>query len=221
MLSSSDDQSKVSRNIGRSWSFSLPSLEEDALTDHVFQGLEFESSHELGADKGEDIQVQLSDQKEMDELHFRANSSTGESISPQLADTVMEDHEPPVSNDLVDGVSDLTHPIMFQWPTMEKVEMFRAGILDSRSVFLLLAPTMDLSNHKAKTLHVSVGCDVAYDEVANHLIAGSSTDDDRRKYWEKVGSDFLYQMGLPVDIPVQVVRELDEPMRFLTHFNSS
>lgn len=175
--------------------------------DCVCHEFECKDSHELVADKEEDTEVQIADKEDLGkQFGFEPNVSVGDSSSPRLADTIMEDQEPYVSNDLSGSISDITHPILFQWPAMEKVEMFHAGVLDSRSVFLLLAPNMDLSNHKTKTLYVWVGCDVAYSEGQSHLIGSYSTDEDKHIYWEKVGSDFLYQMKLSVDIPVQVCR---------------
>lgn len=205
LLSSADAHPQVPRIMVRSWSFSLPSLEGDLVMDRACREFERKDSKELSTDKVEDREVQIADQEDLGEnFCFESNVSVRDGNSPQLADTLMEDQEPSVLTDLSGSISDLKYPILFQWPAMEKVEMFRAGVLDSRSVFLLLAPNMGLSSHhKTKMLYVWVGCDVAYDGQS-HLSGSKSTYEDKHVYWQKVGSDFLYQMKLPGDIPVQV-----------------
>ncbi|XXG88766.1 hypothetical protein AAC387_Pa12g0938 [Persea americana] len=223
LLSSADAHPQVPRIMVRSWSFSLPSLEGDLVMDRACHEFECKNSHQLSTDTVVDREVQTADQEDLGEnFCFESNVSVGDGNSPQLADTLMEDQEPSVLTDLSGSISDLKYPILFQWPGMEKIEMFRAGVLDSRSVFLLLAPNMGLSSHhKTKMLYVWVGCDVAYDGQS-HLSGGNSTHEGKHVYWQKVGSDFLYQMKLPADIPVQVVCEADEAMQFLNnihHFN--
>nr|CAD1820058.1 unnamed protein product [Ananas comosus var. bracteatus] len=39
-----------------------------------------------------------------------------------------------------EGSSQLIHPILFRWPEMDKMEEIHPGVLDSRSVFLMVAP---------------------------------------------------------------------------------
>ncbi|XP_042487436.1 protein-tyrosine-phosphatase MKP1-like isoform X2 [Macadamia integrifolia] len=164
--------SKASRNIVRSLSFSLPDLEEDMLLD----------SGSIQSDcKGCD-----------------------ESMShPDLFDVangVQEDHDEERSNYSTDR--EVTQQVLYQWPTMEKVEMLSSGILDSRSVFLLLVQDVKLGN-KPKIVYVWVGCDFSFEEGQCQLIGNNLIDKHSPAYWEKVAGIFLNHMGLPMDVPIR------------------
>ncbi|KAF8390522.1 hypothetical protein HHK36_025049 [Tetracentron sinense] len=205
MLPSIDDPSRVSRKLVRSWSFSLPDLEEHMMKDGGCNQVECESFYELSRtgptsdaghfSSGHEEQVEIEDEEGYADFNL-------------------------ASNDSINGVVELMHPILFQWPTMEKVEVQCIGVLDSSSVFLLLTPDVNLGRNKPKSLYVWVGSDVSIEKWQHQSISTGGTNEDSHVHWEKVGSNFLSQMRLPMDVLVQIVREGEEPEELLNYLNS-
>ncbi|KAK1289365.1 Protein-tyrosine-phosphatase MKP1 [Acorus calamus] len=114
-------------------------------------------------------------------------------------------------DDLVEETECSAQPMLFGWPSLERVKIVHHGMLDSRSVFLLLGPVVNSGNHGHRILYVWVGSEV--------LMSGDDGE-ERRIQWEEIGREFLDRMGLPVDIPVQIIREHEEPQKFLDHLFS-
>uniref|UniRef100_A0A1D1ZL88 Dual specificity protein phosphatase 19 n=1 Tax=Anthurium amnicola TaxID=1678845 RepID=A0A1D1ZL88_9ARAE len=103
---------------------------------------------------------------------------------------------------------------LYHWqPHLEKVETLHPGVLDSESVFLLLSPERSSGSGVTKTLFVWVGRDYQL----THGDDGEDMEEDGQAYFKKIGHDFLDQMTLPFDIPIQVIREDEEPEEFLNH----
>ncbi|KAF8378208.1 hypothetical protein HHK36_029546 [Tetracentron sinense] len=188
LITSIDDPCRVSRSLVRSGSFSLLGIEEDKMKVDGCDQFDYKCFYELSkqgpisdADHfgaAHEVQVGMGDEKEYANFHLASNDSTNR-------------------------VVELMHPILFQWPTMEKVQVHHVRILDSRSVFLLLAPDVNLGRNKPKSLYVWVGRDVSLEKEQSPLISTGGTNEDSHIYWEKVGSNFLNQMGLTMDVLVQ------------------
>ncbi|XP_043704769.1 protein-tyrosine-phosphatase MKP1-like isoform X2 [Telopea speciosissima] len=186
--------SKASRSIVRSLSFSLPDLEEDMMLD---------------------IGSIPSDCKGCDESMFDTDLFS-------VVNEVQEEHDKEFC-DLPSNCStdrEVTQLVLYRWPTMEKVEMLSSGILDSRSVFLLLVQDVKLGNKKPKILYVWVGCDVPFEEGQYQLISNNSTDKHSPAYWEKVACIFLNRLGLPMDVPIQVVTNGEAPEQLIDGISS-
>ncbi|KAJ4961371.1 hypothetical protein NE237_021281 [Protea cynaroides] len=184
--------SKAPRNIVRSWSFSLPDLEDDMMLDYVSNQSELRTSDE-------------SNRKEsISHTDLLGAGNEGQEYEKKICNLP--------SNYSTDGD-------LYQWPTMEKVEMPSSGVLDSRSVFFLLAQDVKLGNKKPKILYVRVGCDVPFEEGQHQLIHSDLKDKHGRVDWEKVGRIFLNHMGLPMDVPVQVIRDGEAPDQLIDSSN--
>ncbi|XP_043724719.1 protein-tyrosine-phosphatase MKP1-like [Telopea speciosissima] len=180
--------SKPSRNIVRSWSFSLPDLEEDMmLVDN-------------GSNQSEGRGCDESNGKEL--MSHTDLSGVGSEVQ--------EEYEKEFS---------LRQPVLYRWPAMEKVEMPSSGVLDSRSVFLFLAQDVKLGDKKPKILYVWVGCDVPSEEGQYQLIHSDLEDKHSPVYWEKVGRIFLNHMGVPMDVPIQVIRDSKAPEQLIDGSN--
>ncbi|XP_020571489.1 protein-tyrosine-phosphatase MKP1-like [Phalaenopsis equestris] len=116
----------------------------------------------------------------------------------------------------------LSHPFLFKWPGMEKVEEIHGGALDSSSVFMLLAPNSSSSCRRRQTtniLYVWLGRNSDPVKVST-FFESRKEEAHGEADWEKITTDFLDQMGLPVRFNVQVVEEGEEPEEFLTHLFS-
>lgn len=195
LLLSGDDPPKIPRSMSKSWSFSIPSSESDF-------------AKYIGSYK-----IVRKDLSEFDNRVILAHADLLDTDNEVMAD-IAEENELR-SDDLINSSIDLTCPVLFQWPSFEKVDMFHTRSLDSRSVFLLLSPDVSLHRNELKTLYIWVGCDAVLDMEQGKLNAGDSRNEYGHNYWENVGSTFLNRMGLPVETPMKLVKEGDELLHFL------
>lgn len=121
-----------------------------------------------------------------------------------------------------EGHAQLIHPILFRWPEMEKVEVIDPRVLDSESVFILLAPESKSGRRKTmtNTMYVWLG------RQSQQMSCGSGNEmsegdiDDGHTYLHSIRSEFFDHLGFSADIPVQVIREGQEPEQFLNHLFS-
>ncbi|XVF02581.1 hypothetical protein REPUB_Repub04eG0187000 [Reevesia pubescens] len=190
MLLPSVDEA-VPRNLVRSWSFSLPDLDDDAMNDVDCNQYEPEDNREelmLDAEAvGASIEShsETEDKREYGECH------------PQF-DGVFEKGSGAITSAL------------YQWPTLNKVEMHGSQILESGAAYMLLAPDASLgaSDHSG-ILYVWLGREILYD----------GTDEDSHPHWESIARDFLNKMDLPLSASIQIVTEGEEPEQFLNLIN--
>lgn len=162
-------------------SLSPSTVQEQALTDDQAQ------SEPLDDSRGEhDDQVQC-------ELHIESSSFAV--VSQPL-------HRKSAS----EAVLESGHPALYAWPALVRIDMFDADDLDTRAVFVLLAPQAEGIGH-GTVVYVWVG-----KENGNGNGEGEAT-------WLQVGHDFLQQMQLWSDTPIRVVRERQEPEEFWENFN--
>ena len=106
---------------------------------------------------------------------------------------------------MINRVAGVVTPVLFQWPCMNKLEMHSFSILDSRSVYFLLAPDVSVGTNSRKILFVWLGSEFLDVKGQSQLISIDGKWDSSNLHWETVGHNFLNHMGLPVDIPVQVI----------------
>ncbi|RZC61584.1 hypothetical protein C5167_023345 [Papaver somniferum] len=201
MLPPVDEPPQLSRTMVRSWTFSHLALDENVMESNVNQGFECQDFHEPCKRELPSYSKQL---------------VSGNDIKIRIADEHLGKHCT-VSEQLVTEVLDVINPVVYRWPNVEKVDMFHDGLLDSKSVFLLLAPEANAGKQKSKFLYVWVGRDAQYDQVLSSMIGSDVVNEDKHFHWENVGNKFLAQMGLPMDTPVQITRDGEETRQFLEH----
>ncbi|KAK9113601.1 hypothetical protein Syun_020398 [Stephania yunnanensis] len=197
------DPTRVFPRIGRSWSFSHYSSLRNMMADGEIS--QFES---------EDFSV----------LNEKARSSYSNTLLARneiIARMAVENrlgkiHLEP--NGSVHGGVNVEHAALFRWPTFEEVDMSHVRTLDSRSVFLLLAPNENLVESESKILYIWAGHEANVEMERNQWTERHRTSEDGNTYWEQIGINFLRQMRLPMITPVQMVQEGKEPMQFLEHF---
>jgi hypothetical protein len=105
-----------------------------------------------------------------------------------------------VSVDLCDEAA------VYRWPSLEKVDEFGAGNLDSGSTFLFIGPKSSLGKSEGRFVYFWVG---------KNLDGGSKENN-----WEEISPGGLTHMGLSESTVVKVVKEDEEPAEFMTLLNS-
>lgn len=105
-----------------------------------------------------------------------------------------------------DGSSESCAPSLFEWPLMEKIDMFDADDLDPGAAFVLLVP--DSSHGRGGRLYLWVGtCLRSEGELHS---SGDEGDFETRneEEWQKIGMNLAKQLQLPEDMPVKVIFKL-------------
>ncbi|XP_043720442.1 protein-tyrosine-phosphatase MKP1-like [Telopea speciosissima] len=129
------------------------------------------------------------------------------------------DQDPSVFAGLVDKVLEFCNPIypaaVCRWPTLERVEPFGAANLDSEAAFLFLVPSTCVGKHKDRMVYFWIGKSFKHYNRQIQLDISSNVGDVEAIDWNQVLCDFLSTMGLPKDIPVEVVKEELESEEFL------
>ncbi|KAM5567984.1 protein-tyrosine-phosphatase MKP1 [Rosa sericea] len=177
LLPSVEESPKVSRNLVRSWSFSLPDLDDDLMDTDCNQAENVSNREELMLD----------------------------------VDIINPENE--LQSEATREAAEVINPVLYQWPSLNKVVMHQSAKLHSRSAYLLLAPDATVGANKPGVLFVWLGRDILHEKGQN------ATFEDSHLHWEAIGRCFLEHMGLPMSAPVQIVREGEEPEQFLIHLS--
>ncbi|XP_059280598.1 protein-tyrosine-phosphatase MKP1-like [Lycium ferocissimum] len=113
-------------------------------------------------------------------------------------------------------VAETTDIGLYQWPSMHRLGL-ASGVLDSRSVYIIVTPDLSLYENSSNSLYIWIGRDVQWKGSTNQVINNDSMCEDGHVHWEKVGRGFLVQKGLATSSLVQIVREGEEPEQLLKH----
>ncbi|RVW21346.1 Protein-tyrosine-phosphatase MKP1 [Vitis vinifera] len=146
-------------------------------------------------------------------------------------------------SDTSDRVAEVTNPALYQWPSMDKVELCSFSILDSRSVYIMSLVDLNLGTSNPEVLYVWVGHDVSYEKGQSQL---TSSDGHARmimstgrwlgttsshKWVCQVKPLFSSSLLRPLEVypivnskamglvEVRVVREGEEPEQLLKYLN--
>uniref|UniRef100_A0A2P2JDK5 Protein-tyrosine-phosphatase MKP1 n=1 Tax=Rhizophora mucronata TaxID=61149 RepID=A0A2P2JDK5_RHIMU len=188
LLPSVDESSQVPRNLIRSWSFSLPDVDEDTMID----------IHPEPSDDGSVKEEQMLDT----DISSASNGSQSEIKEKQECST---SHFPLPLGDKIWRIVGATTPVLYHWPSMNKVIMDTFCTLDSRSVYLLWAPDLTLLANNPGVVYVWLGREV-------------SCEGDSRQNLKMIDLNFLNQIEFPTNASVQIVKEGEEPEQFLNLF---
>ncbi|KAL3511355.1 hypothetical protein ACH5RR_030756 [Cinchona calisaya] len=196
MLPSVDETSQVPVNLVRSWSFSLPDLEDEMMIEVDFNKPSRQRSLEINTqDTTLDPDIFMTDN-----VFHSAVKHFGTYHPPR--------------NDVQDTTAQVTNLVLYQWPSMHEVEM-HYGVLDSRSVYIIFVQGANLGSHNGYALYVWVGREAS---PKGGKCRKNSTFEDGCIQWETVARDFLIQKGLAASSLVQIVKEGEEPELLLKHF---
>ncbi|XP_031284833.1 protein-tyrosine-phosphatase MKP1-like [Pistacia vera] len=200
LLPSSDKPSLVPKNLVRSWSFSLPDLEPHVMKDMDDNQFDYEGNREelmLDVDiisVGNDSHSEVENEKEYGNVHL-----------------------PSIS--MINEVAEVTTPVLYDWPSLSKVEMHSSHTLDSRSVYILLTTDVSLGTNEHRILYVWLGCEALNQKGQRPLISDNGSCKDDHLQLETFNRNIINQMGLPANASVKIVREGEEPEQFLKHLN--
>ncbi|KAL3501110.1 hypothetical protein ACH5RR_035559 [Cinchona calisaya] len=200
MLPSVDETSQVPVKSVRSCSFSLPDLEDEMITEVDCGELSRKSSLEMNREE-----------TMVDADIFMTDTEIQTGVEDKRFETC---HLP--QNDGQDTACGVTNLVLYQWPSMCKVEM-HYGVLDSRSVYIMFVP--DANFGIKDVLYIWIGREAAQKGGKSR---NSSTFQDSYIQWETVGRDFIIQKGLSTNSLIQIVKEGEEPevlLKHLPHFS--
>lgn len=192
-LPSVDEPPQVPHKLVRSWSFSLPDLDDIVMKDVSCEQLKHEDDGEEPTCDGGYFSGQTELQSENEDKEVFGN------LYFPLGDTS-------------DRVAEETDLALYQWPTMNKVELDNFNVLDSRSAYIMFAPDSTWGTSNPWVLYVWLGKDISFEEKGqNQLNDSDGTCKEDHVHWEMVAHNFLTQMGLPSNALIQVVFEFPMP----------
>ncbi|KAL7093802.1 hypothetical protein ACP275_11G062100 [Erythranthe tilingii] len=113
--------------------------------------------------------------------------------------------------DITNKETDTTNLVLYQWPSMHKLEM-HCGIFDSRSVYIILMPAGNIGAEVGDVLYIWIGRDVSSKRSYSQLIRNDSRCED---YAEAIDRNILVEKGFSADAQIKIVKEGEEPVNLL------
>ncbi|XP_050120358.1 protein-tyrosine-phosphatase MKP1-like [Malus sylvestris] len=130
-----------------------------------------------------------------------------------MLDVNVSHHGNELKSERITKAAKVINPVLYQWPSLNKVEAHQSHELHTGSAYLLPAPDTSAGTSNPGILFVWLGLEVLQEE------GQSPTCEDRHLHWEAIGHNLLDRMGLPMNSPVQIIREGEEPEEFLIHLS--
>lgn len=111
--------------------------------------------------------------------------------------------------------------VVCRWPSLEKFVSFCPADLDSKDIFILVAPASGLGKLiEHKVLYIWVGKCISHGDGKMLLKADQEIGELKEINWNEVSFDVITQMGLADDTEVKIVRQEEEPEEFLALLGS-
>uniref|UniRef100_A0A7N0V3N7 Uncharacterized protein n=1 Tax=Kalanchoe fedtschenkoi TaxID=63787 RepID=A0A7N0V3N7_KALFE len=101
-------------------------------------------------------------------------------------------------------------PAVHSWPTLEKLENFGKGDLDSRAAFVI---TDSKTGHEGRIIYFWLGRSFSLDRKWTQKCTGTGEDLGEADH-KRISVHVLAQWGLSEDTEIKVVREGQEPLEF-------
>ncbi|KAK6116559.1 hypothetical protein DH2020_049665 [Rehmannia glutinosa] len=120
------------------------------------------------------------------------------------------------ADDMTNKIAEATNLVFYKWPSMRKMDM-HCGILDSRSVYIILIPAVSFGSKVVDALYVWIGRNVSSKGSHSQLIRKDSKYEDNRAHLETVGRNLLIEEGFSTDAQIKIVKEGEEPLQLLEH----
>ncbi|XP_030497082.2 protein-tyrosine-phosphatase MKP1 isoform X1 [Cannabis sativa] len=196
LLSSVDESPQVPRTLGRSWSFSIPDLDDDGMNDLDHNQCENEDSRE-------EVMIDVN-------IFSQANE-----IGSEIREKEEGGKTRLFTGEIIDEAAETLNLVLYKWPSLNKITGPCVRELDSASAFMLLAEDASLGSKNHRTLTLWLGREILQKKGQKLSEQNESGD----LHWEMIARNFLNQLELPLNIPVQVVREGQEPEQFLNHLS--
>ncbi|KAI3452659.1 hypothetical protein Pfo_009323 [Paulownia fortunei] len=194
ILPSIDEASQISENLMRY-------LEDDVTMDVECNNFSHEVSFQMdgeepisdanGQEADAEVLSRLRDEKKYDTFHLTAD-------------------------DMTNKIAEATNLVFYKWPSMHKMDM-HCGILDSRSVYIILIPAVSFGTKIVDALYVWIGRNVSSKGNHSHLIRNDCKCEDNHTHLETVGRNLLIEKGFSTDAQIKIVKEGEEPVQLLEH----
>ncbi|XP_052880942.1 uncharacterized protein LOC128289023, partial [Gossypium arboreum] len=127
--------------------------------------------------------------------------------SPQDGFVLMEESFP--------ACPGVIQPLVWRWPSIDKMTKFNRSDLDSKSAFAIFSPATAVGKNEDRILYFWIGKFYHHEKSLIQLDSRQVLRDRDDIDWNQVGYDVLTQVGLPEDILVKIVKEDEEPTEFL------
>ncbi|PON64281.1 Atypical dual specificity phosphatase, subfamily A [Parasponia andersonii] len=194
LLSSVDESPQVPRNLARSWSFSIPDVDDDVMKD-----LDYSQSED--EDDGEEVMLDVN------------IFSPGNELQSEIKEKEERGKIRLFSGKIIDQAAEVMNSVLYKWPSLNKIEGSHIHELDSGSAYMLLAQEASLGSKNSRTLTFWLGRETLHEKGQHH----GDKSESGVLHWEKIARNCFSQMDLPSNTPVRVVREGEEPEQFLNH----
>ncbi|XP_022878270.1 protein-tyrosine-phosphatase MKP1-like [Olea europaea var. sylvestris] len=199
MLPSVDEVSQIPENSSNS----LPCIEDDIMRDVECSTSRHNDSFEM------DREEPLSDSDDQ---------TTEYELPSRSQDDRMCNTFDLMSNDMTNRIAQPTDLLFYQWPSMDKMDT-HCVILDSRSIYIILVPSVSSEGENANILYMWVG-----HEVSQNGGHDQSIDDGKCKnspaHLENVCRSFLAEKGFDTNAQIKMVEEGQEPAQLLELLSS-
>ncbi|MBA0725700.1 hypothetical protein Golax_022264 [Gossypium laxum] len=110
-------------------------------------------------------------------------------------------------------------PLVWRWPSIDKMTKFNRSDLDSKSAFAIFSPPTAVGKNEDRILYFWIGKFYHHEKNLIQLDSSQVLRDRDDIDWNQVGYDVLTQVGLPEDtlvkVWVNIVKEDEEPTEFL------
>ncbi|XP_022765224.1 protein-tyrosine-phosphatase MKP1-like isoform X1 [Durio zibethinus] len=178
----------------------------------------------LGVRNGGDILIQGSSLKISPGRRANADSRDKESTFVNSNYAPQRNHPPQdgfvsaVPNRMEESIPScpgVVQPLVYRWPSIEKMTKFNRSDLDSKSAFAIFSPATVVGKNEDRILYFWIGRSFHHDKSLIQLDSSRVIGDREDIDWNQVGCDVLTQGGLPKNTPIKIVKEDEEPTEFL------
>ncbi|KAL0327310.1 UNVERIFIED_CONTAM: Protein-tyrosine-phosphatase MKP1 [Sesamum angustifolium] len=118
------------------------------------------------------------------------------------------------ADDMTNKVAEASNLVFYKWPSIHKMDM-HFGILDSRSVYIILIPALSFGTKIANALYVWIGRNVSSKGSHIQLIRNNSNYEDNHARVETIGRNLLHEEGsvqLRYSMPFQYSTMINFPL---------
>lgn len=109
----------------------------------------------------------------------------------------------------------LVKPVVYRWPSLEKLATCSIDDLDSKGAYIFIIPTSGFGKDAGRAVYVWVGRSFSCEISKIRQVSCKAPGDLGEIDWKQAATDVLHQMVLPIDTNVKVVKENEEPAEFL------
>ncbi|KAL2519619.1 Dual specificity phosphatase [Abeliophyllum distichum] len=200
MLPSVDEVSQIPENSLKS----LPCLEDDMMRDVECSSSRHEVSFEMDREEPmTDSNDYAADNELLNRLQDEKECNTFDLMS----------------NDMTNRIAQPTESLFYQWPSMDKLDT-PGFILDSRSIYIILAPSASFGRNNTDILYIWIGREVSQNGGLDQSIDNDSKCENSPAHLENIGRSFLSEKGFGTNAQIKIVEEGEEPPQLLEHLSS-